>query len=482
MAVDRLKDICDFYDVIVIGSGLGGLTAANHLAKQGHSVILFEHHYQYGGLATWFRRKHNNIFDISLHGFPAGMIKSCRRYWTPEIANSIVQLKGIRFRNPDFSIDTTFDYSDFTNHLTFHFKIPKSQVEAFFLHLSQMNFYDNDQRTIADLFQEFFPDRPDVHRFLLEPISFANGSSLEDPAIAYGIVFLNFMHKGVFIYQGGTDTLIRKMIDESNKNGVVTRKFCKVEKIITESTNSSQPRVLGVIVNGREIHSNAVISNASLKNTIFNLLGSENLPTDFAQKAQDVRLNNSACQVYIGITAGESIPNIGDIIFTSDAKPFSSSELTDLHTTSRAFSVYYPNTRPHNKEDRYAIVASLNAKWADWADLSDSDYQSHKDRLCQEALTALEPYIPDIRSKVNLLEAATPKTVNRFTTHMNGATFGTKFEGLQVSMDLPDQISGLFHSSSVGIIMSGWLGTINYGIINANKTDQFLSNLKKHCY
>jgi hypothetical protein len=38
-------------------------------------------------------------------------------------------------------------------------------------------------------------------------------------------------------------------------------------------------------------------------------------------------------------------------------------------------------------------------------------------------------------------------------------------------MDLPKEIDGLFHAGSVGIIMSGWLGAINYGVIVANEVD-----------
>ncbi len=40
MAKDWLKDVDDYYDVVVVGSGLGGLTGANYLAKLGHSVLL----------------------------------------------------------------------------------------------------------------------------------------------------------------------------------------------------------------------------------------------------------------------------------------------------------------------------------------------------------------------------------------------------------------------------------------------------------
>ena len=132
MARDHLEGTKDQYDVVVIGSGLGGLTCANALAKAGNSVLLLEQHYKLGGLATWFKRPGGHIFDISLHGFPIGMIKSCRKYWSQEIADSIVQLKSIRFDNPQFTLDTTFDRVDFTRILVERFGVEESTVERFF--------------------------------------------------------------------------------------------------------------------------------------------------------------------------------------------------------------------------------------------------------------------------------------------------------------------------------------------------------------
>ena len=200
MAVNRLKDIEDYYDVIVVGSGLGGLTGANCLAKQGHSVLLLEHHYCRWS-ATWFKRAGGHIFDISLHGFPVGMIKSCRRYWTNEIADSIVQLKNIRFVNPEYDLRTSFDRIDFTKILQDKFKVAKEKIEQFYDHLKNIDYFAGDKRTIAELFDEFFPGRGDVKRLLLEPISYANGSSFMDPAVAYGIVFTNFMRKGIYTFK-----------------------------------------------------------------------------------------------------------------------------------------------------------------------------------------------------------------------------------------------------------------------------------------
>ena len=466
---DWLEGVKDAYDVVVIGSGLAGLTGANCLAKCGRSVLLLEHHYQFGGLATWFKRPGGHIFDISLHGFPIGMVKSCRKYWSKDIADSIVQLKGVRFVNPQFSINTTFDRVDFTRILTDEFKVPSERVEAFYTHLRAMNFYDNDTRTTRQLFEEFFPGRDDVVRLLMEPIAYANGSTWNDPAITYGIVFSNFMSKGVFTFRGGTDLLIKQMSQELVRNGVDMRRCALVEKIVVDEVDGAR-QVTGVVVNGRHIRCKAVLSNSGIKSTALGLIGRENLPPSYVADLDKVRINTSSCQVYFGIRKGETIPHVGDLIFTSKAEKFSSEELIDVHTRSRTFSFYYPDTRPGS--DRYTIVCSLNARYEDWKAMSEPEYEKHKQRLIDESLDALEEFLPGVRTKIDHMEAATPRTIEHFTRHPS--SFGTKFEGLRCSMDLPHNLAGAYHAGSVGIIMSGWLGSMNYGVIVANNIDKHL--------
>ena len=461
--------VSDAYDVIVIGSGLGGLTSANRLAYCGHKVLLLEYHHKLGGLAAWFKRR-GHIFDVSLHGFPYGMVKTCKKYWNREIMNSIVQLKKIVFDNPQFSLHTTFDRQDFTAILNKRFRIPQQTIDRFFQTVSSMNFYDDRTMTTRELFEQFFPGRTDVHRLLMEPITYANGSTLDDPAITYGIVFSNFMNRGVFTFEGGTDRLIGLMTAELEKNGVTICTKSKVERIIVE-----KGRVRGVEVNGRTIAAKAVVSNSGITNTIDNLTDRRAFSEAFLEKASAIRVNNSSCQVYIGIEKNQHIPDIGDLLFTSTAPEFDSQELLDLHTRSKTFSLYYPKTRPgHN---RYTIVASMNSRYEDWKDLSEEQYASEKKQLIERTIADLDHYLPDVKTKIDWIEAATPRTFNHYTLHTFGTSFGTKFEGLDISRSIFKEVGGLFHVGSVGIIMSGWLGAINYGVIVANDADGYLRSL-----
>jgi phytoene dehydrogenase-like protein len=428
-----------------------------------------EQHYKLGGMATWFKRPGGHIFDISLHGFPFGMVKSCRRYWTQEIADSIVQLKHIRFDNPMFSLTTSFNREDFTRLLIDDFKVDPVAATAFFDTARGMNFYDEQSITTRELFDRFFPGREDVIRLLMEPITYANGSTLEDPAISYGIVFSNFMSKGVFTFAGGTDKLIGLMQRELKKNGVdicikadVTRIDCRGGK------------VRSVEVNGRTIRTRAVVSNANLNATVFQLVGEEFFDRSFVDDARAVRLNNSSTQVYMALKPDERIEETtGDLLFSSTAPLFRTELLLSPKITSRTYSFYYPRTRPEGRP-RCLIVSSTNANYDDWARLNREEYEASKRDLIETTLDALDKYVPDVRARLDHVEASTPITFQHYTKHVNGASFGTKFEGLAVSRALPQQITGLYHAGSVGIIMSGWLGAMNYGVIVANDVDNQL--------
>jgi len=460
-------ELKDNYDIIVAGGGLGGLTAANILGANGYRVLLAEQHSQLGGLATWFKRR-QHIFDVALHGFPIGMKKTLRKYWSQEMADRIIQVHSVRYDNPQFSLDSDFTEQDFTRQLVEKFGQPLEHVQAFYRELAGMNFYDDRSMTNRQLFDKYFPGRNDIVRLLMEPITYANGSTLDEPAITYGIVFSNFMSKGVYTFLGGTDAMIGMMEKELLANGVDIMTKARIDRV--EVTGG---KVAAAVIGGRRVACRAVLSNGNLLKTIHDWVGDAHFSADFMTKVQATRLNNSSCQVYIGFKPGERFDYIGDLLFTSVCPTFEPAKVLSRDITSRTFSVYYPAIRPGNSD--YTVVASMNARYDDWSGLDPETYRRGKLDLIETTLAALEKYIPGVRDKVDYLEAATPRTFERYTLHGGGSSFGTKFEGLEVSMKLPEQVGGLFHAGSVGIIMSGWLGAANYGVIVANNVDKYLS-------
>ena len=301
----------------------------------------------------------------------------------------------------------------------------------------------------------------------MEPITYANGSTLNEPAISYGIVFGNFMSEGVYTFLGGTDTMLGMMEQELLNNGVEVEKSCRAEKILVENG-----KVTGVILNGKEVGCQAVVFNGSLPRLVHEVVGDAFFQQDYLDGLSKVRLSTSSCQVYMGIKPGEKLPFIGDLLFTSTYPTFDSDALCARTITSRTYSVYYPEIRPGTTG--YSIVASMNARYEDWAAMSREQYKAAKAAMVEDTLNAVSRYVPNIRAICDYTEAATPLTFSRYTGHLNGATFGTKFEGLKYSMEMNKQVAGLFHTGSVGIIMSGWLGAANYGVIVANDVDRYL--------
>ena len=170
-----------------------------------------------------------------------------------------------------FSLTTTFNRDDFTRLLT-HASSPcrQQQVSAFFDTARGMNFYDDQSTTVGQLFEQFFPGREDVIRLLMEPITYANGSTLEDPAITYGIVFSNFMSKGVFTFEGG-----HRSADQADARGTGTQRRRRAHPLRRASkfwsiASGASPACASTAARSKR---RAVVSNANLKTTIFELVG-----------------------------------------------------------------------------------------------------------------------------------------------------------------------------------------------------------------
>ncbi len=467
MLLGSMAEAAECYDAIVIGGGLGGMTAAKRLADAGRSVLLIESYSRLGGYATWFRRK-GHIFDVALHAFPVGMAKTLRKYWSRELGERVMPLRRIRFENPEFSFTTTFEAEDFKRVLRERFSVPDAQSEAFFQACRDIDYFQGTKETTGQFLERFFPGRLDVARLLLETVTYATGTNLDDPAMVYAIVFSNFVQKGTCSFRGGTDYLLAEMQRLLLEAKVDILLRTRVDRIEVD-----KGRAVGVSAAGLNVSARAVVSNANLKATCLQLVDMDEIYPPFAHEVRDVPLSVSVSQVYLGIRPGEAVPEVADILFYSREPRYDAAAFRAFPPRSVSYSFYYPNhVRPGYAGTE--IVASMCADYADWDNLSDDEYSRKKTQLAEMVLLDLERYVPGVRSKLDHLEVATPKTLERFAGHWRGASFGTKFPGYLAAEKLPSVVKGLYHCGSQGILMSGWLGSANCGALTAGKVDAFL--------
>ncbi|MDR1536136.1 MAG: FAD-dependent oxidoreductase [Planctomycetota bacterium] len=467
MLLPSLAEAAAGYDVVVIGGGLGGMTAAKRLVDAGHSVLLAERQARLGGYATWFRRG-DHIFDVALHAFPAGMAKTLRKYWSRELGERVIPLTRIRFENPEFSFSTTFSSGDFKRVLKERFAVPEAGSEAFFQACRDYDFFRGAGESTGEFLERHFPGRLDVARVLLETVTYATGTNLDDPAMVYAVVFSNFIQKGTCSFLGGTDFLLAEMQRLLIASGVDVAVGSAAEKIIL-----SDGRIRAVRIAGLPIRAKAVVSNANLKATCLELADLDALRPDFAAEIRAVPLSASVAQVYLGVRPGENVPRLADILFSSREASYDAEAFRAFPPRSISYSFYYPD---HIRPGRPGaeIVASMCANYEDWDNLTPGEYRDRKKILIQSVLADLSRHIPGIAEKLDWREAATPKTLERFTGHWRGASFGSKFPGYLAAEKLPAEIGGLFHCGSQGILMSGWLGSANCGALAAGKAQAYL--------
>ena len=124
------------YDAIIIGGGLGGLTAGAKLAKHGKKVLLIEQHSIPGGCATVFKRK-NYTFEVGLHemdGLHKRDIKT-KIFNDLGVFDEVEFLKVpefYRFVNNKYNIVIPHDAKEATNILLKYFPDEEAGINSYF--------------------------------------------------------------------------------------------------------------------------------------------------------------------------------------------------------------------------------------------------------------------------------------------------------------------------------------------------------------
>ncbi|MBE0479266.1 NAD(P)-binding protein, partial [Candidatus Aerophobetes bacterium] len=143
------------YDVIIIGSGLGGLSCGAYIAKKGLKVLVLEKHRRPGGYATCFKRG-DFLFDASLHMVPGVQQGQPHYKWLEwcDVANRI-QFQRLKW----------FGRFVFPEH---DLRIPGGNLREVITILSDN--FPHESKGIANLFREMANVHNDIIKFIFSPV------------------------------------------------------------------------------------------------------------------------------------------------------------------------------------------------------------------------------------------------------------------------------------------------------------------------
>jgi hypothetical protein len=236
----------------------------------------------------------------------------------------------------------------------------------------------------------------------MEPIAYANGSTLDDPAITYGIVFSNFMSSGVYIFQGGTDKLIFLM----KRGHEAQRRRSSQAGARREDHSSKDGRATGVVAGGRTIRCGAVVSNANLKTTLDKLVGYDHLRPTFAERGEGRPAEQQQLPGLHGPAQRRDVPFIGELLFTSTDPSSTRSALREGRHQPHVLDVL-----PRHP----AGVGSLRHRVVHQRQLGRlgepvrAGLRRHRNSTSSTTRSASSSdYLPDIRGKIDHIEASTP--------------------------------------------------------------------------
>ncbi|WP_347274278.1 NAD(P)/FAD-dependent oxidoreductase [Candidatus Kuenenia sp.] len=464
----KIDTLYPSYDVIVIGAGIAGLICAAFLAKSGKKVLLIEQHFIPGGYCTSFKRK-GFLFDAAVHH-----IGGCGKW---SVVGRCFKMLGIdmdfyhldpmdNLIFPTFSIEIPADLDEYLLRLQKRYPHEKDNIKGFFqdfIKLYRATFHNEKSQVIEKykdmtygMMLDHFFDDSELKMVLSGQWGYVGLAPSKASAIAMSQMMINYLKDGAFFPKGGTqefaNAIFRKFIDF----GGHVMLSSKVKKILKKGLSVS-----GVKLNDdKEIHSSVVVSNIDARQTFYHLLSDKNdVDAMYLKKIEGMKESCSFFLLYLGVGEGIDLNTLKRGFYLSGST-FDSidSEWMYISVPTRICQTLAPQNKQiislvvYKKEEFYKNV---------------TDWELLKQNLVSNTLERLESYLPDIKKHIEVIEMATPKTLERYTLNTNGAAYGWAVSVDQIweqRLSPATPISGLYlagHWTRPGpgicaVVSSGW--------------------------
>jgi len=455
------------FDVIVIGAGLGGLSAAGYLAKAGKSVLILEHHSVPGGYAHEFRRGKYR-FEVSLHALdgagPGG--------WAYPILRDLDILDQVEFnkldpfyvaRFPEHEISAHADPIAYEAELLSHFPHEKQGLRN--LIDEMMEIYWQVRRFGADGPSGLRPpieQIPSAYPKMLSAMSESWGDFMDryiqDPklktvlsalwgyyglppsqlaAATYIFPWVSYHLFGAYYPEGGSMAMSRAFEHTLQKNGGEIRYRQTVNKIEMRSGRA----VAVETEKGLRIEADVIISNANIPDTMLKFIGAQHLPEDYVSKIQCDKPAISNLVAYLGLErdlAAEGWPHHELFVMDSYDLDGEYQAVIDGRFEQTGIALtHYDHVDPTCAPEGGSVLSIFSLAPWDYADQwgtrgelnkygQNPQYLELKEAAGEKLIDRAEALIPGLRDSIKYKEIATPLTNWRYSLNPSGSIYGSE--------------------------------------------------------
>ncbi|MCX7945034.1 MAG: NAD(P)/FAD-dependent oxidoreductase [Deltaproteobacteria bacterium] len=446
------QEIKNKYEVVVIGSGIGGLVAATILGKNGISVAVLEKNNSVGGVLTSFE-KDGCVFDhFSTYIYGAGFaepINFLRK--TLSLIDINCELLPIEPPMQVFTPDKSFilyrDKKEFLRELYEYFPSSKRELNEFYLGLEELyeilleipyyrpmgrftvlktaifhphlseKLIVNSFNTLNSLYKKY--GLPDELKCILNNIvaHYTLLESYEVPAFIAAYLLIGMHKEGIYYTKGTNSTLIKEIARVAKEYGVSLFTGAEVKEILV-SNNYAR----GVILtNDRVIHADRVISNATAYNTFTKLINRKYL-SDNVRHSYDV-IENADSFFYLYLKTRKEI-----LKHIKSPNVLYMPRLSESYDKSGIIRIFIPSMIDGSLvEDKsyHAVIISIPQDPLVW---KDKKYVEKKKKATSERLlNTINNIIPGLREGSIIVKCNSPLEIEELTGREHG-TFGRKMD------------------------------------------------------
>lgn len=489
------------FDIVVVGSGIGGLVAAAWAARAGLSVLVLEAAKQYGGYCNPFRRGKYR-FDPGLHYIgECGPDELMTRVMAAVGLSDTVQFREInpdaidRLVFPGYEVGMPRGADAYRERLARDFPHERAGLDRFFDILRQFRGAIGAAEKLGSFsgLMEAAPHVPFLLKHLRATLSDVIDPIIKDPLLRavlaaqsgdyglpprrasalIGLGVLDHYLRGAYFPVGGAGAMRDALVETIKKHGGTLLRNTPVERILVK-----RGRVTGVRTKaGEEVETHTVISNADAAHTYQSLIGEENLPFLVNRKTSKVRLSVASVCIFLGLEmdlakAGMTDGNIW-VYPTTDLDrfydPIFRGEMPDLDffflSSPSLKDPGSPDGPPAGHDALEFVTLAPYEPFAQWEGLKSmrrgEAYEAEKQKLLDRYLPGIERFVPGVSAHIKVSEVATPVTNVTYATAPRGAIYGPEAT--------PDQM-GPFRFNAKGAFDGLYLcgaSTLGAGVVPA---------------